>query len=64
MMSLQGVLALNVPLPGLRKRVMLTKLMEWNLRYCILDAMFDKNFLIKHDFKARCKLLLAAALCL
>ncbi|XP_075264030.1 uncharacterized protein LOC142355895 [Convolutriloba macropyga] len=47
----KGVLALNVPLPGLRKRVMLTKLMEWNLRYCILDAMFDKNFLIKHDFK-------------
>jgi hypothetical protein len=47
----QGVLALNIPISGLRRRVLLTKIMEWNLRYCILDAMFDKNFRIKHEFK-------------
>uniref|UniRef100_A0A7S1X4Z6 Autophagy-related protein 9 n=1 Tax=Tetraselmis chuii TaxID=63592 RepID=A0A7S1X4Z6_9CHLO len=47
----KGVLALNIPISGLRRRVLLTKIMEWNLRYCILDAMFDKNFRIKHEFK-------------
>ncbi len=30
---------------------MLTKVIEWNLRYCLLDAMFDKNFLINQSFK-------------
>eukprot|EP00873_Tetraselmis_striata_P025309 jgi/Tetstr1/445573/TSEL_033346.t1 len=47
----KGVLALNIPVPGLRRRVLLTKIMEWNLRYCLLDPMFDKNFQIRPSFK-------------
>lgn len=27
----QGVLALNVPIPGLRRHLLLTKTLEWNL---------------------------------
>lgn len=50
---MQGVLALNIPVPGLRRRVLLTKIMEWNLRYCLLDPMFDKNFQIRPSFKVR-----------
>ncbi len=30
----RGVLALHVPVPGLRKRLMLTKTLEWNLQWC------------------------------
>ena len=29
----RGVLALHVPVPGLRKRLMLTKTLEWNLHW-------------------------------
>jgi hypothetical protein len=29
----QGVLALNTPIPGLRRRMMLTKTLEWNLHW-------------------------------
>jgi hypothetical protein len=47
----QGVLALNVTIPGLGKRFMLTKTLEWNLHWCILDAMLDDNFCIREDFK-------------
>ncbi|EIE20298.1 APG9-domain-containing protein [Coccomyxa subellipsoidea C-169] len=47
----KGVLALNVTIPGLGKRFMLTKTLEWNLHWCILDAMLDDNFCIKEDFK-------------
>ncbi len=45
------MLALNVTIPGLGKRFMLTKTLEWNLHWCILDAMLDDNFCIKEDFK-------------
>ena len=31
LLSPQGVLALNVPIPGLRRHVLLTKTLEWNL---------------------------------
>lgn len=48
---MQGVLALNVSMPGLGKRFMLTKTLEWNLHWCILDAMLDHNFRIKEEFK-------------
>jgi hypothetical protein len=48
---LQGVLALNVNVPGLGKRFMLTKTLEWNLQWCILDAMLDEHFCIKPAFK-------------
>ena len=30
---------------------MLTKTLEWNLHWCILDAMLDHNFRIKEEFK-------------
>ena len=47
----QGVLALNVPLPGLRHHVLLTKTVEWNLRWCLLDPMFDDaTFKLRHAF--------------
>lgn len=46
----QGVLALNVSVPGLGKRFMLTKTLEWNLNWCLLDTMLDHNFQIKEDF--------------
>lgn len=46
----RGCLALNVPLPGLRKQFMLTKTLEWNLHWCLLTSMFDKDFRISPDF--------------
>ena len=46
----QGVLALNVSVPGLGKRFMLTKTLEWNLNWCLLDTMLDHNFQIKEEF--------------
>lgn len=47
---LQGVLALHISLPGLRPRFMLTKTLEWNLHWCILDSMFDDAFRIRPEF--------------
>ena len=44
------MLALNVSMPGLGKRFMLTKTLEWNLHWCLLDTMLDANFQIKEDF--------------
>lgn len=47
----KGVLALNVPVAGLRGRFMLTKTLEWNLRWCVLDSMFDeKHFRVRDNF--------------
>ena len=46
----RGVLALHISLPGVRPRFMLTKTLEWNLQWCILDAMFDDSFRIRPDF--------------
>ncbi len=47
----KGVLALNVPVVGLRGRLMLTKTLEWNLRWCVLDSMFDeKHFRVRREF--------------
>ena len=47
----KGVLALNSPLPGLRGHFMLTKTLEWNLRWCILDSMFDdRHFRVARGF--------------
>lgn len=48
----KGCLALNVPLPGLRKHFMMTKTLEWSLQWCLLGAMFDKDFRIHPDFIA------------
>lgn len=47
----KGVLALNVPIPGLRRHLLLSKTLEWNLYWCILDAMFDeRSFRLKPAF--------------
>ena len=47
----KGVLALNVPLPALRGHFMLTKTLEWNLRWCVLDSMFDdRHFRVARGF--------------
>jgi len=46
-----GVLGLHLPLPGLRRRVLLTKTLEWNLYFCIFDFMFDESFRIRRGFK-------------
>ena len=45
----KGVLALNVPVVGLRGRFMLTKTLEWNLRWCVLDSMFDEKLFRVRD---------------
>ena len=39
----RGVLALHLPLPRLHPHVLLTKTVEWNLRWCVLDPMFDDS---------------------
>ena len=47
----KGVLALNVPVPGWRRQFLLTKTLEWNIYWCILNTMFDDNFRVKERFK-------------
>ncbi|CAD7695522.1 unnamed protein product [Ostreobium quekettii] len=47
----KGVLALNVPFPGYRRQFLLTKTLEWNIYWCILNAMFDDNFRVKEHYK-------------
>jgi autophagy-related protein 9 len=46
------VLRLNVPrLPGaLGERVWLTKVVEWNLYWSVLDALFDEHCRVRADF--------------
>lgn len=46
----RGVLALNVPIWPLRRRFMMTKTLEWNLHWCILECMFDEHFKVRPDF--------------
>ena len=48
----KGVLALHVTTPcfGLRKKFMLTKTLEWNLHWCLLDCMFGEDFRLKPAF--------------
>lgn len=55
----KGVLALHVGTPclGLRKRFMLTKTLEWNLYWCLLDCMFGEDFRIKPAFLGDAKAL-------
>lgn len=46
----KGVLALHVPILGSR-RFMLTKTLEWNLRWGLLDHMLDdRTFTLRPDF--------------
>lgn len=47
----KGILALHFPkVPGFGKSPMLTKTVEWNIRWCLLDAMFDEKFRIKEAY--------------
>lgn len=47
----KGILALSFSgLPGLSKAPLLTKTVEWNLRWCILNAMFDDSLRVKESF--------------
>jgi autophagy-related protein 9 len=50
----KGVVDPGLPLPrwtGCRRRAsLLTKTLEWNLRWCILDHMFDeRTFRVKRE---------------
>ena len=44
-----GAIDLTVPIPGMNAPY-LTKTLEWSLRLCILDFMFDSQFLLRRDF--------------
>jgi len=47
------VIDLHLPVPGLSKRPMLTKMMEWNLNYCVMSHIFDPNtFTVRSRFIA------------
>lgn len=35
---------------GKRRRLILTKTLEWTLNWCILHSMFDRNFRVRRDF--------------
>lgn len=44
------VIDLRIPFPGLSNRSILTKTMEWNLNYCIMNQIFDP-----HSFQVRAR---------
>ncbi|WOG81745.1 hypothetical protein DCAR_0100896 [Daucus carota subsp. sativus] len=35
---------------GTQQRIILTKILEWTLKWCILQSMFDRNFCVRRDF--------------
>ncbi|KAL8089157.1 hypothetical protein AgCh_038796 [Apium graveolens] len=35
---------------GKRRRLILTKTLEWTINWCILHSMFDRNFRVRRDF--------------
>ncbi|XP_039008759.1 autophagy-related protein 9-like [Hibiscus syriacus] len=35
---------------GTQHRLMLTKMLEWTLNWCMLQSMFDRNFCVRRDF--------------
>ncbi|KAI3905167.1 hypothetical protein MKX01_017413 [Papaver californicum] len=37
-------------IPGRKNCLMLTKTLEWTFNWCILQSMFDRNFLLQSDF--------------
>lgn len=47
----KGVLHLQLPLPGFKKRPFLTNMMEWILKWGLLNPMFDQNFEIKTPYR-------------
>jgi len=47
------IIDLRIPVPGLSHRPMLTKTMEWNLNYCIMNHIFDPHsFTVRSRFTA------------
>ncbi|CAG8511318.1 11271_t:CDS:10 [Ambispora leptoticha] len=44
------LLNLSIPIPFLGRRQMLTKILEWNLSFCILDYVFDEDGQISNRF--------------
>jgi autophagy-related protein 9 len=46
----KDVLNLSLPLPFLRGRQLLSKTMEWNLQFCILDMAFNELGQVQQDF--------------
>lgn len=46
------VLPLDVPIPGLGSRNLLSKTLEWNLYTLILDSMYDGQFRVRRQFLA------------
>lgn len=44
------VLNLTLPIPFYSSKPLLTKLLEWNLSYCILNYVFDEKFTIRQGF--------------
>jgi len=47
----KGVLCLSLPIPGYKRRALLTKTMEWSLFWGLLNPMFDHNFEIRVEYK-------------
>ena len=39
-----------LPLPGAHRGLCMTRILEWNLYFTILDAMFDRQFRIRQSF--------------
>ncbi|KAF5738921.1 hypothetical protein HS088_TW12G00117 [Tripterygium wilfordii] len=42
---------------GKQYRLILTKILEWTLNWCILQSMFDRNFCVRRDFVSNPKTL-------
>ena len=47
----KGVLRLDIPVIGFRRRYLMTKMIEWSLRWGLLNPMFDQNFEVRRPFR-------------
>ncbi|XP_051141905.1 autophagy-related protein 9-like [Andrographis paniculata] len=45
-----AVITTNVGPDGVQRRLVLPKILEWTLNWCILQSMFDRNFRVRIDF--------------
>lgn len=43
----KDVLMMSIPLEGLRKYQFMTKFLEWNILYCVINYMFDEKMQLK-----------------
>lgn len=44
------ILNLTLPIPYFCHKKILTKTLEWNLSFCILNYIFDENYAIRKRF--------------